>query len=286
MGDELLSLLETELGTVITWEEECPGVYYLSVQPNQDINYSSEYYVVAEKNSLPRGVLALGRVPDSAPCRLYAIDPPEEGAWTAIMYELCKYRLAHGLPAPDGWSLTDIAAKGMELCPSYFGAFPVPPRTPWGWTLKHRALDNGIYWMETSQRKSVLAVCYPIWDSELSEGAIRTGTTLTYAETSTDEEPLSYLFFEEISSCIALFELLKVRPEWLQNGLIRKPELMNAIWKYYPLYASAYNAQEQVGSHDGLGILLKLLGEDSEPQASSENMISLNPETGISFIDP
>ena len=31
--------------------------------------------------------------------------------------------------------------------------------------------------------------------------------------------------------------------------------LMNAIWKYAPMYAAAYNAQEQAGLHDGLGIL-------------------------------
>lgn len=140
MGEELISLIETELGTIINWEEECPGVYYFSVQPNQDTNSCPEYYVVVEKSSLPRDVLALGTVPDNTQCWLYAIDPPKEGAWTAVLYELCKYRLAHSLSAPDGWSLTGIAAKGMELCPAYFGAFPVPPRTPWGWTLKHKGI--------------------------------------------------------------------------------------------------------------------------------------------------
>ncbi len=66
-----------------------------------------------------------------------------------------------------------------------------------------------------------------------------------------DDVELSYLFFEERASCTAIFELLKVRPEWLETGLIRRPELMNAIWKYAPMYAAAYNAQEQAGLHDG-----------------------------------
>ena len=60
--------------------------------------------------------------------------------------------------------------------------------------------------------------------------------------------------------------------------------LMNAIWKYAPMYAAAYNAQEQAGLHDGLGILLKMMGEDSEPQGSPEHMISLVPDTGTEFI--
>lgn len=285
MDDELIALIEIELGAIKNWEEECPGVYYLSVQPNRDTNYCSEYYVVLEKTCLSQDVLALGKILDDAPCRLYALDPPEEGAWTAVMYELCKYKSSHGLPAPDGWSLAGIAEKGMELCPSYFGTFPVPPCTPWGWTLKHRELDNGIYWIETSQGNAVLAVCHLIWTSELSENVTEAGKTLTNDIPSDDEEQLEYLFFDGTASCIAIFELLKVRPEWLQTGLIRKQELMNAIWTHYPLYAAAFNAQEQAGLHDGLGILLKLLGENSEPQGSTENMISLNPAAGINFIN-
>ena len=284
MGDELLSLLETELGIIRSWEEEFPGVYYLSVQPNGLTNHCSEYYIATGKAVLPQDALALGKALGDTSCQLYAIDPPEEGAWAAVLYELCKYRLTHSLLAPDGWSLTSAAAEGMELCPAYFGAFPVPPQTPWGWTLRHRVLDNGIYWIETSQGKTVLAVCHPIWTSELSEGTIKAGKTLAGGKPGDDEESLAYLFFDETASCTVIFELLKARPEWLQNGSIRNPELMNAIWKHQPLYAAAYNAQEQAGLHDGLGILRKLLGEDSDPHGSSENMISLNPAAGTNFI--
>jgi len=77
--------------------------------------------------------------------------------------------------------------------------------------------------------------------------------------------------------------LLKVRSEWIDTGLIRKPELMNAIWKYMPEYAAAYNAQEQAGLHDALAILLQTLGADSEPQGLPEYMISLSPDAGTDF---
>ena len=67
----------------------------------------------------------------------------------AYHYEILKYKTMHNHPLPEGESLQDTALYGMELCPDYFGTYPVPPQTPWGRTLRHRPLDNGIYWMET-----------------------------------------------------------------------------------------------------------------------------------------
>lgn len=93
----------------------------------------------------PGKARALGRTLDGMPGLLYPIDPPKEGAWTAVAYELIRRRKTYGLSDEGCWTLTDAAAEGMELCPAYFGSFPVPPYTPWGWTLRHRALDNGVY---------------------------------------------------------------------------------------------------------------------------------------------
>lgn len=284
MDEELLSLLKYELDVVEDWEETCPGVYHLTVAPHPDSEYSCrECYLVLPDAPISREARTLGRPLDRSPGLLYPIDPPKEGAWTAIVYELRKHEIAHGVPVTSGWTLADAAMEGMELCPSYFGAFPVPPRTPWGWTFRHRALDNGIYWIETSQCKAVLAVCQPIWSSELSEGVTQAGRTLGCVRVRDDQE-FCYLFFEGKAICVAVFELLKVRPQWLDTGLIRASELMNAIWNCQPAYAAAYNAQEQAGLHDGLGILLKMLGADSEPEGSSEHMISLTPEAGTDFI--
>ena len=283
MEEELLSALRYELGEVTDWEKLCPGVYYIGVQLNPDSPYScGEFYLVLPDAPISRETCALGRTVDGIPGLLYPIDPPEEGGWTAILYELCKNRFRHGSPPLEGWSLADAAMEGMELCPSYFGSFPVPPYTPWGWTFRHRALDNGIYWLETSQCKTILAVCHPVWSTEFSEVVAQAGKKLAHCKA--DDVELSYLFFEEKASCTAIFELLKVRPEWLETGLVRRPELMNAIWKYAPMYAAAYNAQEQAGLHDGLGILLQMLGEDSEPQGSVENMICVTPGKGLNFI--
>lgn len=290
MDEELQSHLNHELGQIVDWEELCPGVYYLCVRPDPDSDYPwSEYYMVLDDAPISRTARALGRPLPETSALLYPIDPPKEGAWTAVLYEVGKYRHSHDISVPSdqrdphGWSLADAAMEGMELCPDYFGTFPVPPLTPWGWTLRHMTLDNGIYWMETSHGKTVLAVCQPIWSTEFSDGVRRAGIKLAH-EVPDGGEDLDYLFFDEETSCTAVFELLQVRHEWLETGLIRKQELMNAIWEHAPMYAAAYNADEQAGLHDGLGILLQMLGEDSEPQGSDEHMISLTADVGTDFI--
>ena len=61
MNEELLSTLRYELGDVVDWEELCPGVYYLGVQPVPDSVYPcSEYYLVLPGAPISREALALG----------------------------------------------------------------------------------------------------------------------------------------------------------------------------------------------------------------------------------
>ena len=283
MDKELLSALRYELGEVTDWEELCHGVYYLGIQLNSDSPYScSEFYLVLPDAPISQEARALGKSLDDSSGLLYPINPPKEGAWTAVMYELRKNGVAHGVSEDSGWTLLDASSLGMELCPAYFGTYPVPSCTPWGWTLRWRALENGVYWLGTSQCKHVLAVCYSIWTGELSDGVQKAGTRQPLAAGT--EEDLGYLFFDDRTNCVAIFELLEVRGRWLDAGLIRKPELMNAIWEYQPIYAASYNAQEQAGIHDALGMLLQMAGEDRELQGSVENMICVTPGKGTDFI--
>lgn len=276
MDDELLDLLACELGEIHHWEEECPSVYYLAVLP--DTANAEEYYIVLEDAPISQEVRAMGRPLKRAPVLAYRLDS-EDGAHTAVKYEVLKYLTCHGLPLPEGSSLLDTALFGAERCPNYFGAYPVPLCTPWGRTLRHRPLDNGVYWIETEQCIEVLALSYPIWDGELSEGLIEIGRKMGA------EGDMGYLYFLREAACVAVWELLRTRSELIDTGLIRKPELMNAIWRYQPGYALGYNAQEQAGLHDALGLLLYALGvEDRELEGSPEYMIAMDPETGTDFI--
>ena len=276
MDNELLDLLAYELGEIHRWEEECPGVYYLAAIPDADD--PKEYYIVLENAPISQEARAIGRPLKSSSALAYLLDS-EDGAHTAVKYEVLKYLTAHGLPLPEGSSLRDASLFGMERRPDYFGAYPVPFLTPWGRTLRHRPLDNGVYWIETERCVEGLALCYPVWDGELSEGMSELGRTLEI------EGEMGYLYFIKDASCVALWELLRTRSELIDAGLIRKPELMNAIWKHQPRYALGYNAQEQAGLHDTLGLLLYALGvEDRNLEGSPEYMIAMDPDAGTDYI--
>lgn len=275
MDEEMLDLLAYELGEIYLWEKQCPGVYYLSIKPT--IGDGGEYYAVLNDAPISQDVRAMGRRLENSPVLVYLIEG-EDGAWAAVEYEMLRYQVQHSLPLPEGKSLREAALYGMEQCPDYFGTFPVPPQTPWGYTLRYRPLDNGIYWIETDQCVEVLTVCHPVWASELPEGLLAIAQNLDH------EDEMGYLYFLRETACVVIWELLRTRSALINAGLIRKAELMNAIWEYHPEYAMGYNAQEQAGLHDALGRLLHTLGmEDRELRGWPENMIALTEGAGTNF---
>lgn len=78
-----------------------------------------------------------------------------------VTYEIHKYLVDQGIPLPDGESLAEDRVRGMEVCPEYFGEFPVPVETPWGPILQYDKLWNGIYWLETAEAGWALALAFP-----------------------------------------------------------------------------------------------------------------------------
>ena len=133
MNDELIDLLTHELGKILQWEEECPGVYYIGVLP--DGGTGQEYYLVLENAPISQEARTMGRRLETVLALVYLLDSEEGPRW-AVYYEILKYKMLHGLPLPEGESLRNAALYGMELCPDYFGTYPVPPLTPWGYTLQ------------------------------------------------------------------------------------------------------------------------------------------------------
>ena len=77
MNDELLHLLTNELGKILHWEEECPGVYYLGVLPKDDNGAGREYYVVFENAPISQEVRAMGRQLGTVPALVYLLDSEE-----------------------------------------------------------------------------------------------------------------------------------------------------------------------------------------------------------------
>ena len=271
---------EEDWGKIIYAEQSCPGVYYLNTRLGDHLCGGEYYVVLHDADAISDEARAYGtEFPDHSDFRLFPCQS-ENGGREIIEYEVEKFRLGHDCKPQKGYTLHDGAIFGMELYPQYFGEYPVPFETPMGYTCRHKRIDNGVYWIETDWRRHCLAVCYPYQD-ELSSFSQKLAAQMKTDQEKGLEQTLGYLFFEERACCIPIFELMELR-EWDQ--MIDKAALMNAIWKDFPEYAAAYNADEQSGQHDILGLIRISLGdEDIKLQGSVEQVISITPDAGTSF---
>ena len=272
-----LSELTDKIGSIEEVEELRLGVHYVTAKREDDL-LSGEYYVVKEKSAVPQAAKSYGQ--KISGLRLFSItDGGKE--YKIIQYEVAKYRARNNLPLEEPLRATAFFAA--QSFPEYFGAFPVPLHTSRGCTIRHWVLDNGIYWLETDRCEEVLAVCYPVWSTELSDLEMELGEQTKYDSRRDIEETLGYIFFPAEVSCIPLRELLRARPEWA-GTVIDKPALMNAIWKAAPAYATLMNCQEQSGKNDLFFSLLAEAGVDAAPNISAANMIWLFPGAGDNFL--
>lgn len=276
MNQEFPYNVTDELGEVQFHEKLCPGVYFISCVPKEGAGLCSEFYIVEEGTpTIPNTVKNLGRkLEDNSTLLAYALEDVS-GGQKIIEYEASKYRIMHGDDLPKGVTLWSLSMDGMETNPEYFGTYPIPANTPLGYTLRHKAIDNGVYWIETDRCLRILAVCGVLCD-ELSDAA-------EHLALRGPDHMLDRLFFTKETSCIPIFELMQTRPQWRTSGVINIEALENAIWRYYPEYAANYNFQEAAGQHDIVGSLLNDFNIPSELSHSDKRMIALSPEAGTEF---
>lgn len=271
-------LLET-LGEETLFETEGPGVYYMADTERW------EFYIVEQTSPIiSEEAKSYGKQhPDYAGLLFYSIEDIASG-YTIIKYELVKYAIDNGISDHDSKDLHAIAAFGAEDHPEYFGAYPVPIYTPWGYTTRYQRLENGVFWLETDQREEALTMCYCIWSTVLTKEAIKLGVMMECDQKDGIDVSLGYIFFKKPDACIPIFETMRSFPKLKQNERITIPALMNAIWQNHPDYAYAHNAREQLGLNDGFCYLLKQFGIESAPNISVDNMIALSPEAGVEYI--
>lgn len=274
---DIFQEFEYEIGQIHQVDELCPGVYLLSAKSDEEL-LIRDYYIVTDKSVVPKSAKSYGRKLSSL--WIFPLDNDAGGHWI-IRFEVARYRTMHHLPLDEPLRTTAIFAAQMH--PEYFGTFPAPVHTPRGCTIRYWTLDNGIYWIETELCERILAVCYPIWSTELSELVERLGEMTEYDRTHDIEETLGYIFFPTQLSCIPIYELMRVRSEWA-GTLIDKHALMNAIWRVLPEYALLMNRQEQTGQNDFISALLRELGVEVEPNISMDHMITIFPDAGEDFL--
>jgi len=166
-ADKLPSELRKALGTLLWAIPECPGVHYIGVEPDEkEASSDADEYYLVEKSTpmISNEVKAYGNAVPGCPD--YLLYPYLEygSGYLLVGYEVCKYRIQNHIPLPPNETLHEIAVYAAEEHPEYFGRYPVPSVTPWGCTLRHKAIDNGAYWIETDQYKEILAVNYTMRD--------------------------------------------------------------------------------------------------------------------------
>ncbi len=189
--EELPFDLKNEIGEIGKVQRFIPGVYCLTA-PKEGCPVEN-YYVVMEFAAVFAAVSKYGR--QFPGLRLYPVSE-DAGGWRIVEYELAKYQMARSPEllseeAEQEFHRTALFAAGYH--PEYFGEYPVPIRTPRGCTLRHQKLENGVYWLETSQCEELLAVCYPIWNTEFTSIARVIGEPTEYDSIQGYDKTMGYL---------------------------------------------------------------------------------------------
>lgn len=266
-------------------EVEAPGVYSIIARMHPDRLLTDEFYVVDRSSTIISDAAkkyggAMSEIPQFL---LFPYDK-KDGGFPIIAYELARYRVTNGEKLEHMGNLHNMAFYGMEQYPRYFGYYPAPTMTPKGYMTRYQTIDNGIFLLETDQGNRLMAVCYPIWESDLSDALTSAGLQTDYDIAHNISETLGYLFFEEPYFCLVIFELVYLREEWVKSGMVDLAALMNAIWRDQPGYAAAHNLSEQSGLHDALGVLLNILGTEVELSSSTDRMIAITPDAGYDYL--
>lgn len=235
--------LTAELGEVNRAELLSPGVYFLAGK--KGAHYPEMYVVTANAPAISEKAWGYGQeLPGHPDLRIYELDQPGSGRYI-IDFELRRYRIKCHLPEVEGEdSLYTAALYGAEEHPDYFGAFPVPSLTPRGYTVRHKTILNGVYWLETDRCEEMLAVCYPIWQADITIPEQRQGEQLEYDQVRGIDNTMGCLFFPKRGSAIPLYQLAQIHSEVKEGGVVDMAALSNAICEFHPEYTAMLNEEE------------------------------------------
>lgn len=276
--------IDDDVGNVVMVELQCPGAYYVAVE-RIGSQFADEFYIVeTSATAISDETKSYGKPLLHHPeLLLFEIDKHGSGS-TLVKYEAARYRVANHMPPLDEDTLLTIAVYGAEDYPEYFGSYAPPSLTPRGMVIRYKTLTNGVFLIETDQCEKMLAVCYPVWHSNFSSYVLNLSEQTEYDKAHGIDNTLGYLFFSYDAMCLAIFEMLKEKPEIVKSGFVDAAALHNAIWKNYADYAVAYNKAEQIGLHDVIGMLLGLTGAEIEPSGSINEMMKIMLDAGTDYL--
>ena len=236
-----IETVDNTYGNICSAEELGPGVYYIATSTAANCNFTNEYLVVmASSPAISSEAHKYGKLlPESPPVYIYSHNDYYDKGRHVVYYELHKYLMEHHIPLPETTSLQDDIESGIEVCPEYFGDFPIPANTPWGAAIRSELLLNGVLWLKTDKVGWVLAVCCPIL-SGLSDEAQKISEICMCEQANSHGHTSRYGFYMYRDSCLPIFELLSYY-NYPLAGKVNSAALRNALLRYYPSIASAYN---------------------------------------------
>lgn len=261
--DKLPFDLTAELGEVVEAELRSPDVYYLALTDGQ--LHPEVYVVTKDAPAISEKARSYGqKFPSYPDLCVYDLHQPGSGRYV-IDFEILRYRMKRHLPEIETEdSLQAAALYGAEEHPDYFGNFPIPFFTPRGYTVRHRTIMNGVYWLETDRCEEMLAVCYPTWQADITTPEQDLGEQLAYDRMRGINNTLGYLFFPKQGSPIPLYELSQLHPEVAESGVVNMTALLNAICEFYPEYSAIHN--------------------EGEPESQRSDLIKKTADTDTEFI--
>ncbi len=183
--------------------KECPGVYCVCTDGENESLFRELYVVMkaATPMIISPEVIARGvREGDVWVFEYEGVD----SVFHLVGYEITRYRVKCGLPTRD--SLYSLAVFDAEFFPWYFGGTIPPRNTPFGLTVRVKKADEGLFFLETDQCRRLLAVSYPIWNTELSEETVELGVFCD-DDLAAQAQESRYLFFPKERCEPAIYEL-------------------------------------------------------------------------------
>lgn len=237
---------EKEYGPIGRMELLCPGVYEVATGPSEKHPLCGVecIVVVGDSPAVSPEARAYGTpVPDDPDVLVYNFERYFSKARCVIQYEVHKYLADHDLPLPQEGSLAEDRARGMEICPEYFGEFPQPSETPWGPPVQGMKITNGLFWLKTELAGWVLAVAYPLCDDLTDQARDLAVLTKRDREQGIDNT-FGFHFFTYGSGSVPLFELSRIEKDVPWRKDLHEAALQNAILTFAPDYARWNNEHD------------------------------------------
>lgn len=268
---------ESEWGELVWAERCCPGVYMVGAKP---LDYSPRRSLYAVYEPETGGIFSDEALRYGTRTKDAVIFDQDADKSPAAILEFEMMR--QGIELDKDSDIFEHAHYAAENYPGYFGMLIPPKDTPAGRTVRYKTVCNGLYFVESETGRWFLAAGYCIWTCDLSEFARSLGINLT----DQADDDLGYLFFDESSCVLPVYELL----DWsdyqnLRNYISSQAALENELLCRYPQYALLHNHLEAThhGKGDILVNLMESLGHKLEEREETEEEIRRRIENCIRY---